>query len=87
MACKTSLFILRSYEPGEEGFDGLTARQLVKITFPENTEIAVPESYPERFNVEAEEIMAMSTGGFYLREDGADRVKCRKIFFYVVGYL
>lgn len=58
------------YEPGEEGFAGLTAGQLVQIIFPVNTEVYVMETYPARYSVAAEEIVAMSSGGFYLLKDG-----------------
>lgn len=60
------------YEPGEEGFDALQAGQLVRITFPENVEPFLEETYPARYGVKAQEIAAMSSGGFALRrgEDG-----------------
>ena len=60
------------YEPGEDGFDGLSAGQLVRITFPENVDPPLQETYPARYGVKAQEIAAMSSGGFTLqrREDG-----------------
>lgn len=58
------------YEPGEEGFAGLTAGQLVQIIFPVNTEVYVMETYPACYSAAAEEIVAMSSGGFYLRKAG-----------------
>lgn len=61
------------YEPGEDGFDGLCAGQLVRITFPENVDPALEETYPARYGVKAQEIAAMSSGGFMLQrgEDGS----------------
>ncbi len=60
------------YEPGEDGFDGLSAGQLVRITFPENADPVLQETWPARYGVKAQEIAAMSSGGFTLqrREGG-----------------
>lgn len=61
------------YEPGEAGFDGLHAGQLVQINFPKDREVDIMETYPGQFGAAADSIVAMSTGGFYLSKDGADR--------------
>lgn len=58
------------YEPGEDGFDGIAAGQLVKLVFPADTEVSLQETYPASFSTAAEEIVAMSSGGFYLRWAG-----------------
>lgn len=59
------------YDPEEDGLGLTITGQLVKLVFPGNTELTLQETYPARFVEAAEEIVVMSSGDFYLRQDGA----------------
>ncbi len=59
----------------EIDFDGLEAGDLVRITFPENEEIMVMDSYPGRFAGKAKKIEVMGRGFFAMDYLGEDRYR------------
>ena len=59
----------------EIDFDGLEAGDLIRITFPENQEVSVMETYPGQFSEKAEKIEVMGRGLFALHYESADRYR------------